>query len=40
MIKSLTYSFKEGIKQLFRSKVMTLVSLISISAMLLILGLG
>ncbi|MBQ1906966.1 MAG: permease-like cell division protein FtsX [Firmicutes bacterium] len=39
MIKSLTYSFKEGIKQLFRSKVMTLVSLISISAMLLILGL-
>ena len=39
MIKSLAYSFKEGIKQLFRSKVMTLVSLISISAMLLILGL-
>ncbi|MBQ4506596.1 MAG: permease-like cell division protein FtsX [Firmicutes bacterium] len=39
MLKSLSYSFKEGVKQLFRSKVMTLVSLISISAMLLILGL-
>jgi cell division transport system permease protein len=39
MIKSLFYSLKEAFKQMFRSKVMTLVSIFSISAMLLILGL-
>ncbi len=39
MFRSLGYSLKEAFKQMFRNKVMTLVSLFSISAMLLILGL-
>ena len=39
MFKGFSYSFKEAIKQIWRSKVMSVASMFSITAMLLILGL-
>ena len=39
MIKSFSYSLKQALKQIWRNKVMSVASMFSITAMLLILGL-